>query len=286
MGCVVLKEIFDLLGKELKVLYTSTEAIAVRRLIIEDVLGIKDWEIHISPQKCIDEKSVAKIKQVLEILKKGEPVQYVLGHTSFMGLTFKVNSSVLIPRPETEELVNWILSENTQPNLKILDVGTGSGCIAVSLAKLLDNALVSAIDISEEVLNVCTENAAMNNVEVSATKVDILNSVQVEGAPFNIVVSNPPYVLDSEKQVMNLNVLDFEPHLALFVPDNDPLKFYRAIVSRAEKLLSKSGRVYFEINEKFGKQMVQLLEEYDFVNIELRSDINGKERMIRGEFVG
>jgi release factor glutamine methyltransferase len=194
-----------------------------------------------------------------------------------------VNESVLIPRPETEELVDWIRNENDlNKNLQILDIGTGSGCIAISLKHEFPFATVDAFDISNEALETARKNAAQNGLEVNFSEVDILNAPAFD-KKWDIIVSNPPYVLENEKLQMHSNVLEYEPHLALFVPDNDPLLFYREIALFAKKQLNANGKLYFEINRAYGQATVDMLSELGFQHIELRKDISGNDRMVRGE---
>ncbi len=226
----------------------------------------------------------------MEELKTGKPLQYVLGETEFYGLRFKVNPSVLIPRPETEELVEWIISDLPKPKtsiegLKIIDIGTGSGCIPISLKKNLPEAQLFALDISPEALDVSIQNAALNQTTVNFIQADILNLLnkQLIAEKFGIIVSNPPYVTDAEKEQMLPNVLQHEPHLALFVPDNDPLIFYKAIADFAIKHLDTTGSLYLEINENLGEETVQLLKQMGFKKIVLRQDLSGKDRMIRSQ---
>ena len=218
---------------------------------------------------------------LLESLKKEIPIQYLLGKTSFYGLDFELNSTVLIPRPETEELVEWIIKNHSKKHgqLKILDIGTGSGCIAISLAKNLPEASVFAIDVSEMALATAKKNATVNEVNVTFIQKNILETEDLE-QQFDIIVSNPPYVRNLEKKEIKKNVLDHEPHLALFVEDNDALIFYRKIAALAQKNLSPNGQLYFEINQYLGVEMKDLLEKMNFKNIELRKDIYGNDRMI------
>jgi len=208
-----------------------------------------------------------------------------LGKTSFYGLEFEVNSNVLIPRPETEELVDWIIRstkyEVRGTKLKVLDIGTGSGCIAISLAKNIPNAEVFAIDVSEKALATAQKNAESNQVNVTFLEKNILEIYDLE-QHFDIIVSNPPYVRELEKQEIKKNVLDNEPHLALFVDDNDALIFYRKIAELAMKNLSPNGQLFFEINQYLGKEMIDLLEKMGFKNVELRKDIYGNDRMVKG----
>jgi len=214
-------------------------------------------------------------------LKKHVPIQYILGETEFYGLPFRVNDSVLIPRPETEELVDWIRSENNRNEaLNILDIGTGSGCIAIALKHEFPNAAVEAFDISDKALETARSNAGLNKLDVEFSKVDILN-VADQSKKWDIIASNPPYIPELEKSEIEANVLEHEPHLALFVPDNDPLLFYRHIALFAKKQLNPNGKLYFEIHRDYGKECMELLASLGFSEIELRKDISGNNRMIR-----
>ncbi len=221
---------------------------------------------------------------IITRLKKKEPIQYILEQTTFLDLPLRIKPGVLIPRPETEELTGHIIKEHTGiQSLRLLDIGTGSGCIAVSLAKYLD-ATVFATDKSLQALTVASENAALNSVKVSFLPSDILTEQLNEPDKLNIIVSNPPYVLNSEKAQMDINVLDYEPEEALFVPDNDPLLFYRQIVLQAKNLLLPYGKLFFEINETQGKNLKNLLVENSFTDIILWQDIHGKDRFIQGTY--
>lgn len=226
-----------------------------------------------------------KLQKALEQLIREKPIQYIIGETEFLGLPFKVNSDVLIPRPETEELVQWILNhEDPGTPIQILDIGTGSGCIAVALAKQLPKAQVFGLDVSPLALNVAQNNADLNQVKVQFIDADILNistTTALFDQQFDIIVSNPPYVRKIEKKSMASNVLDNEPHLALFVEDEDPLLFYRAICQFSKIYLKKEGRLFFEINEFLGSQMIQLLTTEGFHDIQLKQDIFKKDRMIK-----
>jgi release factor glutamine methyltransferase len=226
------------------------------------------------------------LEDILARLKKSEPLQYVLGWTEFYGIPFVVDSRVLIPRPETEELVDWIAGDNDSGQIRLLDIGTGSGCIAVSLAKLLPQALVEAWDVSPDALAVACHNAKENGVYVLFREVDVLvQQVADVNQKFNILVSNPPYVMNSEKKQMHGNVLDHEPHLALFVEDSDPLLFYRRIAELGTSLLVVGGTLYFEINAAKGHDMVEMLQKMGYVDVRLKQDLSGKDRMIRAKWV-
>ena len=269
---------------ELKGLYPETEIKSFSYLIIEKLTGFSRTEIIVNKNTLFSDEQHHVIETFIEKLKKNVPIQYILGETEFFGLAFSVNESVLIPRPETEELVEWIHSENTlTANLNILDIGTGSGCIAISLKHEFPNASVHAFDISEKVLETAQSNATLNKLEVNFSKVDILNTPEMK-QKWDIIVSNPPYVTELEKSKILPNVLDYEPHLALFVPDNDPLLFYRCIAIFAQQHLKPKGKLYFEINRQFGKATVDLLTAMGFGNVELRKDISGNDRMIRSVF--
>jgi len=220
-------------------------------------------------------------KQSLERLKKQEPIQYILGETEFYGLPFNVNSHVLIPRPETEELVQWIIQDNKSPEPEILDIGTGSGCIPISLNKNITKSNISAWDISESALGVAKKNALRNNADINFIKQDALNP-RFEENKYDIIVSNPPYIRELEKELMQNNVLDNEPHLALFVSNEDPLLFYRSISLFAIKALKPNGSLYFEINEAYGKETAEMMKSLGFSDVEIRKDLFGKDRMVKG----
>ena len=267
---------------ELQGLYPDTEIKSFSNLIIEKISGFSRTEIIVNKNTLFSEKQRHVIENFIAKLKEYIPIQYILGETEFFGLPFRVNESVLIPRPETEELVDWIRNENDRnANLGILDIGTGSGCIAISLKHEFTNATVDAFDISEKALETAQSNATLNKLEVNFSKVDILNTPEME-QKWDIIVSNPPYVTELEKSGILPNVLDYEPHLALFVPDNNPLLFYHCIAIFAQQHLKPRGKLYFEINRQFGKATVDLLTAMGFGNVELRKDISGNDRMVRG----
>ena len=243
-------------------------------------------DLALKPDTEIDEIEIKKWKNIIAQLQLQKPIQYILGETEFFGLPFMVTPDVLIPRPETEELVDWILKNNSNNSnnsekLRILDIGTGSGCIPISLTKNLKNSEVAAIDVSKEALEVAAINAKDNSVEVRFIKMDILKTEDL-AETYDIIVSNPPYVRELEKEEMQKNVLEFEPHIALFVEDDDALLFYLKITKLASKSLSEGGQLYFEINQYLGQRMLDLLNEYKFRDIELRKDIYGNDRMIFG----
>ena len=260
--------------------FTIGEIRAFTTLILKEVCNLSFSDIVACKFTELSDNEKQNIIRIVKRLQKGEPIQYILGVTEFYGLDLKVTSSVLIPRPETEELVEWILLETKQLNPHILDIGTGSGCIAITLSKKMKYATVDAWDVSAEALEVAKENAKANNVSIKFSKVDVLAKQDLDKR-FDIIVSNPPYIIESEKKVMSKNVLDFEPHQALFVSNNDALIFYDRIADIAVKLLNKNGMLYFEINQAYGQQIVQLLQQKNFINIELKKDISGNYRMIR-----
>jgi len=252
---------------------------------IEHLFGYDSTFIAAYPETKLTESEMLQVVFLMKKLKTGMPIQYAIGKAFFLDLELKVNEYTLIPRPETEELVTWIVSSNqgiTATN--ILDIGTGSGCIALALKKSMAKASVSACDISIEALEVAAENAKKHKLDVTFIKDDILHPTTLKDAePFDIIVSNPPYVTDAEASSIHANVLDFEPHQALFVPDNDSLVFYRHIISFAKKKLNSGGELYVEINEKYGQEILKMLVDEQFSDIELKKDLSGKDRMIRAE---
>jgi len=285
---ITIKDVFEDYRQQINGVYDTNETEAVTLLVVAEVTGLSRASIKAFPEKELVAEQAAQIKNILTELKTGKPIQYIFGVTEFYGLPFKVNHYVLIPRPETEELVEWII-EGERLKVKgerfsVLDIGTGSGCIAISLKKNLSNADVSAIDISEGALQTAKENALLNKVEVNFIHANILNIDPGNGiTKYNIIVSNPPYVTLEDKKQMHSNVTDFEPHTALFVPEHDPLVFYRAIANFALKSLMDNGLLYFEINENLGNETVQLLADKGFKNIELRKDMSGRDRMIKAQ---
>lgn len=290
-------------------IYDLGEAESFFYLILEEKQQLKRIDLALNPDLTFSNAEIQLWNSILEQLQKEIPIQYLLGKTSFYGLDFEVNENVLIPRPETEELVEWIIQsqkvevrsgklemgsgklgeeqsaklerEQQIRKINILDIGTGSGCIAIALAKNLPNAEVFAVDVSEKALATAQKNAIINEVNVTLLKKNILETDDLE-QQFDLIVSNPPYVRELEKKEIKKNVLDYEPHLALFVADNDALVFYRKIAELAQKNLSPKGQLFFEINQYLGKEMMELLEKMNFQNIELRQDIYGNDRMIRG----
>jgi release factor glutamine methyltransferase len=270
--------------KELALLYDKEEANAIFFHAIDFLFQISKNDYILNKSKTISESELLKIHFVLKDLKKGIPLQYILGETQFMGLNLKVNSSVLIPRQETEELIDWIIQSHKKNELnKILDIGTGSGCIALALKKYFKNAEVHAVDVSEDALKIAQENAFKNDLQIIFHQIDIFSDGFKLPQNLDLLVSNPPYVKKSEANSMHPNVLNYEPHLALFVPDDDALIFYKRICELAKRYLREKAWLYFEINQNLAEEMNQLLTKYNFKNIELKKDISGNFRMIRGE---
>ncbi|NOZ34542.1 MAG: peptide chain release factor N(5)-glutamine methyltransferase [Chlorobi bacterium] len=287
---MIFKEAKIYIRRELSDFYSENEISAFIRIIFEDVFHLSSVELILKEKENFPKDSNRLLHDIINRLKTYEPLQYIIGFTEFYGLNFKVTPDVLIPRPETEELVELIISENkSEKILKIFDIGTGSACIAISLAANLPRASVFASDISERALNIARSNASDNNVEISFIQEDILNVVGKESfaserrLTFDIIVSNPPYIRLSEKQYMNRNVLDFEPESALFVKDENPLIFYSAITKYALKHLSENGKLYFEINEFFGNEIKALLVSSGFSEVRIIKDINGKDRITAGQ---
>ena len=277
--------------QELSSLYEEQEIESFFYIILEKLHGLKRIDLALNPQKVMDGVHLKQWKNIVSELKKQRPVQYILGETEFYGLRFLVNENTLIPRPETEELVELIIESTNyvlrNTKLKVLDIGTGSGCIAISLAKHLPTSEVFAIDVSEKALAVAKKNAELNKVAIdfiSTNILDVFNLSAVAGLDkqFDIIVSNPPYVRNLEKDEIKPNVLEYEPHLALFVDDIDPLLFYRKIAELAIKNLNPNGKLYFEINQYLGKETIELVESFGFKNVKLIKDIYGNDRMIEG----
>ena len=299
------KNVFDAYREDLKSVYDPNEAESITLLALGEVTGFSKAKIKAFPEEQVGAAQAQKLAGVLTRLKTGEPIQYIIGHTEFYGLPFKVNPSVLIPRPETEELVEWAIASVSSLQFavgseqlavgrgrlavgSILDIGTGSGCIAISLKKNLPDFKVSAIDISETALDTAQQNATLNEVEIDFVHGDILSSQKTftsHLSPFTLIISNPPYVTQRDKTQMHKNVTDFEPHTALFVPEDDPLIFYKAIADFAKKQLAPGGLLFFEINESYGEKIVELLADHSFIGIELRKDMSGRDRMVKASVI-
>lgn len=263
--------------------FPQREAEQLMRILLEDLFGI-DWNQQLmNPDLRIDELQYYQLGEAVKRLLSGEPVQYVTGMARFNDLLLKVSPAVLIPRPETEELVLKIgTCLPKEKPIRIWDIGTGSGCIAIALAKHFPNAEVVAFDVSEEALQIAKENAESNGAKVTFVQDDVLNPISdYFSQPVDLVVSNPPYVCDSERAAMEANVLDWEPENALFVPDDDPLRFYRQVLALAKNQLNPDGQVWFEINERMGEEMVELCHEMGFSNAEVLADFAERPRFCR-----
>lgn len=284
----------------LQEIYLKTEIDTFFFLLIEEKLNLQRVDTVMQPDFLIDDANLSELKIILKRLQKEEPIQYILGNTEFYGLPFKVNKNTLIPRPETEELVEWIIKEvtelqnnkvaklgmyetstmNKEKSISIIDIGTGTGCIPISLAKNLNNVKISAIDVSSEALIVAQQNATLNNVDISFLEMDILETKELP-QKYNLIVSNPPYVRELEKVEISNNVLENEPHLALFVEDDNPLIFYSKIADLAKIHLKKEGLLFFEINQYLGKETVAMLKHKGFNSIKLKKDLFGNDRMVK-----
>jgi len=320
---ITIKDLKERFQNELDSIYGKEEATTFFYLLSEHKLGLKRVAIAIDPDLLISTDNEQYFLLTINELKKEIPIQYIIGETEFFGIPFYVNQDVLIPRPETEELVQWVLESNAKhqiSNPKILDIGTGSGCIAIALAKNIPKASVWALDVSLKALKIAEKNARHNKVEIQFIEEDILKTIPLEnllknrlkgsasknkitsslsevpiaigsGTPgkdqhkFDIIISNPPYVRELEKEEIKNNVLQNEPHVALFVKDENPLLFYDKIADVAKEILTQNGKLYFEINQYLGKKTIELLKKKGFKNVELRKDIFGKDRMIFSSFV-
>lgn len=284
----------------LKEIYPNTEIDTFFFSLLEEKLNLQRVDTVMQPDYLIADANLSELKIILKRLQKEEPIQYILGNTEFYGLPFKVNKNTLIPRPETEELVEWIIKEvkelqsnkiakldayiipkkNEEKSLSIIDIGTGTGCIPISLAKNLNNVKISAVDVSSEALKVAQQNATLNTVDVSFLEMDIIETKELP-QQYNLIVSNPPYVRELEKTEISNNVLENEPHLALFVKDDNPLIFYSKIADLAKSHLKKDGLLFFEINQYLGKETIEMLKQKGFKTIKLKKDLFGNDRMVK-----
>lgn len=281
---------YNELWRQLVQIYDEGEAKAIARMVYEERFGLTLSDIYLGRETQLSAVDQTELQFIAKRLLQGEPIQYVLGQADFCGRTFMVNEHVLIPRPETEELCNWKPLPLPSPKgegAKILDIGTGSGCIAITLAAMYPEAQVIGWDISEDALEVAKTNAIRNNVNVSFEQVDVLNLPSPlpfgggRGEALSLIVSNPPYICNKERAAMEPNVLEHEPHTALFVPDDDPLLFYRAIAQFGQTALKQGGWLYFEINPLYAREMCDMLRLMSYHDIELKADQYGKQRMIR-----
>lgn len=282
---MLLKEFRTHFNKELSAIFPQTEIDSFFFLLLEKQLDLQRIDVALNKQILISKEKLKHLYNSLSRLKSQEPIQYVLGETEFYGLPFKVTKDTLIPRPETEELVDWIIADvtglqsNNHAKHAILDIGTGSGCIPISLAKNIPNSSISSIDISKDALLIAKENAISNSVDINFIERDILKATELQ-QQYDIIVSNPPYVRELEKKEIQPNVLENEPHLALFVEDNNPLIFYSKIADLAKKHLKENGVLYFEINQYLGKETIEMLNQKGFTT-ELRKDLFGNDRMTK-----
>lgn len=289
---------------KLSEIYPQTEIDSFFFILIEELLGLQRIDTVLKPDFIIENEILNNLKNIISRLKKEEPIQYILGKTAFYGLPFLVDKNTLIPRPETEELVEWILKEIQELRIKIqkeslsiLDIGTGTGCIPISLAKNLKNETISAIDVSSNALKIAKQNASLNNVTIDFFELDILQAENLNklsvlaqskthsNNKYDIIVSNPPYVRELEKVEIKNNVLNNEPHLSLFVDNENPLIFYKKIADLAKKHLTKNGLLFFEINQYLSSETVTMLKEKEFTNIELKKDLFGNDRMIQARLI-
>lgn len=277
-----MKRLIDKLHRALSTTYEGHELTAIIRTICCDMLGIGTTAYYLKEEVALTAGQETLLQSIIDRLQKGEPLQYIEGRAPFCGMEFAVNPSVLIPRPETAELVDWIVCEHATQQPRILDLGTGSGCIAIALGKQLPQATIEACDISAEALAVAKENARTNGAPVAFFGHDMLDPGTPLPHSYDILVSNPPYIRQSEAADMSAQVTEWEPHTALFVPDDDALRFYRAIAKLGQtEALLPGGCIYVEINQALGKETVALFESYGYKEVTLRKDIYGNERMIR-----
>jgi len=275
-----IKDISGYVSGELNALYPPEEIKALVNIISTSVSSRKGIYLKAFPEAVLSVKARTEVVSITSKLKQGVPIQYILGETEFYNCIIKVSPSTLIPRPETEELADIIIKENRDFEGSVIDIGTGSGCLAIALSVNLPRSSVSATDISEEALAVARQNNLLNKAKVKFLKSDIFGDIHFDES-FDMIVSNPPYVCESEKAAMHPNVLLYEPASALFVPDNDPLVYYRRILEVAEQILKKDGRIYFEINERMGEKIKELALSFHFISGDVIKDINGKDRFFK-----
>ena len=277
-----MKQLIERIGTSLSERYERQELASITRTICCDLLGVSTATYYIKEKVTLTDGQEQQLDDILKRLQQGEPLQYIEGRTPFCGMEFKVTPAVLIPRPETAELIDWVVSEHSHELLRLIDMGTGSGCIAIALSKRLPQATVEACDISPEALAVAKENNKRNGTAVSFYEHDMLNRATPLPHSYNIIVSNPPYIMQSEAEEMERTVTEWEPHTALFVPDEDALRFYRAIaeIGRTEALVP-GGSIYVEINQRLGAETVELFEAYGYREVTLRRDIYGNDRMVK-----
>jgi len=278
-----LRKISELLKAGLKDHYPDREIESMTRLIYAHMFGFKPIQVYENLNMPIGKKHEKHIHNILEALVQYQPIQYILGETEFYGCSIKVGKGVLIPRPETEELADWIIQSIPAGSYHILDICTGSGCLIIALSKYYEGSISYATDQSETALRYARENATKNTLKVQYMEHDILNSkIPLASGTMDIIVSNPPYITEKEKDLMLPNVLDWEPAEALFAPEHEPLLFYHSIIPESRRLLKPGGVLFMEINESFGTEVTTLLRNQGFTNVELRKDLSGKSRMVKG----
>ena len=265
--------------QSLQDIYPPEEVRALSMLICCDILGVDALDIYMGKDIILSACKQRELENIIFRLQKNEPIQYIRGYAEFGGRTFRVAPGVLIPRPETAELVSLIVKENPDARC-LLDIGTGSGCIAISLSKSLPGARVDAWDISEEALAIARKNNEELDAQVTFCRQDVFSADGMQSGSYDIIVSNPPYVTETEKREMEANVLDWEPELALFVPDEDPLRFYRRIAELGRELLRPDGKLYFEINQAYGQDMIRMIEMNQYRDVRVIKDIFGKDRIL------
>lgn len=277
------QDIVQYFRNELSSLYEKEEIEKFVQYCFEDFVGYSKNVLLFEPEKTVNESDLLKFHFAVKDLKRGRPIQYILGKTSFYGMDFFVSPAVLIPRPETEELVGLVIAESSRhtESFSIVDIGTGSGCIAVTLKKKISRAHVYALDLSEEALAIAKQNAAQHNCEIKFLNFDMLDRTNWKNLPAcSILVSNPPYIKASEAGSMHVNVKEYEPHLALFVPDEDPLVFYKAIAEAGMEKLKAGGKVFVEINEALGLEVCILFQKSGYTDVQLKQDLQGKDRFV------
>ena len=281
---MTLKDLNNTLYLELSKVYSENETKSLVHQIFVHVLNFSRFQLSLNSSKQVELKDEIKIKNIVHELKEYKPIQYILGYTEFYNCKLKVNNHVLIPRPESEELIDWILKNKTWDHPNILDMGTGSGCLAIALSRHIHNSITTGLDISPEALEIARQNAELNNVKIKFIQYDMLTGTgSLEPGKFHLIVSNPPYVLESEKEHMQANVLNWEPDSALFVPDSNPLLFYKKIIAGSYRLLAPGGYLFLEINENFPDEIKQLFQENHFADVIIAKDLSEKYRMAKGK---
>ena len=279
---MTIKDLYQQILSALTKIHPEPEAKSITYLIFNFIFNYNRYQVHQNFDNAVKEKQYAKIKNIVDELKQYKPIQYIFNETEFYNCIIKVSEDVLIPRPETEELVHWVIKDSFKKGSRIIDIGTGSGCIAIALAKNIPDSTITATDISKKALETAQYNANQNNVEVNFYQADIFHMPEnFLSGKFDILVSNPPYVRESEKKEMKPNVLKWEPPLSLFVPDNNPLIYYNTIIPFANKVIKSKGQIFLEINENFSKEIKNILTDYNFMSIEIRKDLSGKYRMAK-----